>query len=115
MESPYKAAVPSGAVGSDTENPSVAGLGNPKRVSVMRPTKFKKGLYRINAQSTPKTLKMVCDIAARLACVFPTEAAMLAVMVVPIFSPSTMAQAIPNGIHPMLSIMSVIAMVADED
>ena len=58
---------------------------------------------------------MVCDIAARLACVFPTDAAMLAVMVVPIFSPKTIAQAMLNGIQPMLSMMSVIAIVADDD
>ena len=50
-----------------------------------------------------------------MACVLPTEAAMLAVMVVPIFSPSTMAQAMGNGIQPMLSMMSVMAIVADEE
>ena len=54
-------------------------------------------------------------MAARFACVLPMEAAMLAVMVVPIFSPNTMAQAMWNGIQPMLSIMSVMAMVADDD
>ena len=31
------------------------------------------------------------------------------------FSPSTIAQAIPNGIHPMLNMMSVMAMVAEDD
>lgn len=36
-------------------------------------------------------------------------------MVVPMFSPSTMAHAISKGIHPMLSMMRVMAMVADED
>ena len=54
-------------------------------------------------------------MAARFACVFPKDAAMLAVIVVPIFSPSTIAQAISKGIHPMLSMMRVIAIVADDD
>ena len=85
MESPYKAAVPSGEVGPETLNPSAAGLGKPNNFSVTTPTKRRNGLKRINAQSTPNTLKIVCDIAARLACVLPMEAAMLAVMVVPIF------------------------------
>ena len=58
---------------------------------------------------------MVCDMAALLAWVFPTEAAMLAVMVVPIFSPNTIAHAMLNGIQPILSIIRVIAIVADED
>ena len=69
----------------------------------------------MSAHSTPNTLKMVCDMAARLACVLPTDAAILAVMVVPMFSPNTMAQAISKGIQPMLSMMSVMAIVADED
>ena len=42
-------------------------------------------------------------------------AAILAVIVVPIFSPSTIAHAILNGIQPMLSIMRVMAIVADDD
>ena len=54
-------------------------------------------------------------MAARFACVLPTEAAIFAVMVVPIFSPNTIAHAIWNGIQPMLSIMSVIAIVAEDD
>ena len=54
-------------------------------------------------------------MAALLAWVFPTAAAMFAVIVVPMFSPSTMAQAMLNGIQPMLSMMRVIAIVADED
>ena len=64
---------------------------------------------------TPNTLNIVCDIAALFACVFPTAAAIFAVMVVPIFSPRTIAHAIGNGIHPMLSMISVMAMVADDD
>ena len=81
----------------------------------MYPTNFKKGRYRIKAHITPNKLNIVCDIAARFACVFPTDAAMFAVIVVPIFSPSTIAHAISKGIHPMLSMISVIAIVADDD
>ena len=58
---------------------------------------------------------MVWDIAALFAWVFPIDAAIFAVMVVPIFSPNTMAHAMLNGIHPILNIISVIAMVAEED
>ena len=79
------------------------------------PTSPRNGPKKINAQITPKTLNMVCDMAALLAWVFPTEAAMLAVMVVPIFSPNTIAHAMLNGIQPMLSMIRVIAIVADED
>ena len=79
------------------------------------PTNAVNGLNRINAQITPNTLKIVCDIAARLACVLPTAAAIFAVMVVPIFSPNTIAHAMWKGIQPMLSMMSVIAIVAEED
>ena len=79
------------------------------------PTSPRNGLNRINAHITPNTLNIVCDKAARFADGLPTDAAILAVMVVPMFSPRTIAQAIGKGIHPMLSMMSVIAMVADED
>ena len=54
-------------------------------------------------------------MAALFACVLPIDAAMFAVIVVPIFSPRTIAQAIGNGIHPMLSMMRVMAIVADDD
>ena len=54
-------------------------------------------------------------MAARLAWVLPMEAAMFAVMVVPIFSPNTIAHAMLKGIHPMLSMMRVMAIVADDD
>jgi len=87
----------------------------PKIVLVIHPTTERNGLNRIRAHITPNTLNMVCESAARFAEGLPTEAAMLAVMVVPIFSPRTIAQAIGNGIHPMLSIIRVIAIVADDD
>ena len=115
IESPYNAAVASGVFCPLTANPSAAGFGSPKSASMIFPTRARNGLKKINAHITPNTLKIVCDIAALLACVFPTDAAILAVIVVPIFSPSTIAQAISNGMKPMLSMMRVMAIVADED
>ena len=114
MDRPYNTDVPSSDVGLLTTKPSVVGFGRPKS-SIIIPTSPKKGLNRMSAHITPKRLNMVCDMAARFAWVLPTEAAILAVMVVPMFSPNTIAQAILNGIQPMLSIMSVMAIVADED
>ena len=114
IESPYKAAVPSTDVDPLTENPAEAGLGRPHS-SIKYPTNARNGLKSNSAHRTPKRLNIVCDIAARFACVFPTDAAILAVIVVPIFSPNTIAHAISNGIHPMLSMISVIAIVAEED
>ena len=103
-----------GESGLATAKPSAAGLGSPNN-SMILPTSPRNGLKRINAQITPNTLNMVWDIAALLAWVLPMAAAIFAVIVVPIFSPSTIAQAILNGIHPMLSMMRVMAIVADED
>ena len=40
---------------------------------------------------------------------------MFAVIVVPMFSPSTIAHAIWKGMNPMLSMMSVMAIVAEDD
>ena len=114
IERPYNAAVLSGAELGSTTKPSAAGLGSPNN-SMIRPTRARNGRNIINAQITPKRLKIVCDIAARLAWVLPTEAAIFAVMVVPIFSPNTIAHAILNGIQPILSIIRVIAIVADDD
>ena len=114
IDSPYRAATLLSVFGPVTINPSVAGLGKPNS-SMIKPTSNKNGLKSANAQITPHTLNIVCDIAARLACVLPTDAAILAVIVVPIFSPSTIAHAILKGIHPMLSMIRVIAIVADDD
>ena len=114
MERPYKAAVPCDEVASCTIKPGAAGLGRPNN-SIILPTKAKNGWKNISAQTTPNRLNTVCDKAARLAEVLATEAAILAVMVVPIFSPKTIAHAILNGIHPMLSMMRVMAIVAEED
>ena len=46
---------------------------------------------------------------------FAEIAAIFAVMVVPIFSPSTMAAAISKGIHPCVHIINVMATVALDD
>ena len=56
-----------------------------------------------------------CDNAARLAEMFAGMAAMLAVMVVPMFSPSTIAAPSSNGIQPLAHITSVMAIVALDD
>ena len=69
----------------------------------------------MRSQMTPVTLNTVWAIAALLADTFPTAAAMFAVIVVPIFSPSTIAAAISKGIHPKLTITRVRAMVALDD
>ena len=63
-------------------------------------TTERNGFKRIMIQSTPKILNMKWANAALLACTFPTNAAILAVIVVPMFSPNTSAAAISNGIHP---------------
>ena len=82
---------------------------------IVRPTSRRNGTKSASAHITPKTLKSVWAIAARRAFALPTAAAMLAVMVVPIFSPSTIAAPISNGIQPIFTIMSVSAIVADDD
>ena len=114
IESPYNAAVLLVESASFTTKPSAAGFGRPK-ASMMCPTKLKNGLNKIKAHITPNKLKIVCDKAARFAGVLPTDAAMLAVIVVPMFSPSTIAHAMLKGIQPMLNMMRVIAIVADDD
>ena len=75
----------------------------------------KNGRYKHSAHITPKRLKNECANAARFALTLATAAAMLAVIVVPMFSPNTMAAAISNGIQPMLIIIRVSAMVALDD
>ena len=69
----------------------------------------------MSTQITPQMLNIVCDKAARRAFVLAVRPAMLAVMVVPMFSPNTIAAPISNEIQPWLSMMSVIAIVADDD
>ena len=86
-----------------------------KIASVMKPMNFRKNGNRASAQITPNRLKTVWASAARFADVLPTDAAIFAVIVVPMFSPSTIAQAMSKRIHPMLSMIRVSAMVALED
>ena len=52
-------------------------------------TKLIKGRNKISAHVTPNTLMARCAKAARLAEVLAEDATILAVMVVPIFSPKT--------------------------
>ncbi len=54
-------------------------------------------------------------MAALFADAFAGIAAMLAVMVVPMFSPNIIAAAISNGIHPFVHIINVMATVALDD
>ena len=119
IDSPYNAAVcvslcaPSAP--ATTLNVSPEGFGSPNMPAVMKPTSFRKYGKSISAHITPNTLNTVWASAARFAEGFPTAAAMLAVIVVPMFSPSTIAHAMSNLIHPKFSIMIVRAIVALED
>ena len=54
----------------------------------------------MSTQITPQMLNIVCDKAARRAFVLAVRPAMLAVMVVPMFSPNTIAAPISNEIQP---------------
>ena len=76
------------------------------------PTSLRNGLNMISIQITPNTLNSVCARAARFAEVFPTAAAIFAVMVVPMFSPRTIAQASSKSISPEVVRSMVMAMVA---
>ena len=87
----------------------------PNTAEVMAPISLRNQGNVINAQITPNRLNTVWASADLLAEVFPTAAAMFAVMVVPMFSPSTIAQAMSNLIQPMFNMMSVKAIVADDD
>lgn len=72
--------------------------------------------WKINSiQITPNRLKTVCAKAALLAETLAGRAAMLAVMVVPMFSPKTIAAASSKGIHPLAHMIRVIAIVALDD
>ena len=96
------------------EAPATRGLSKPIAMIIFETT-FKNGWNRIRHHRTPNTLNTECPIAALLAETFATEAAMLAVIVVPMFSPRTIAAPISNGIQPLLHITRVRAMVALED
>lgn len=68
-----------------------------------------------STHTTPNTLKRKCAKAALFAVVLATMAARFAVMVVPMFSPSTMDAAISKPIHPLAHMTNVNAIVAEED
>ena len=92
---------------------AVLGSGRPKRVTMLPTSRSHSGKMH-NTQHTPKVLMMVCDTAVRLAAVLPTEAAMLAAMVVPMFSPRIMVAASRNGITPVVIRIMMMAIVAAE-
>ena len=109
IEIPYRRDVSaSGEVRS-----TVSGFENP-RASMTMPTSLRKGLNTISTQRTPNTLNTVWARAALFAEVLPTAAAMLAVIVVPMFSPRTMAQASWKSMSPEVVRSIVIAIVALE-
>ena len=92
----------------------VFGSGRPTEL-IIAPINFRKNGNMHSTQITPNTLKTVCAIAALFAVVLPTEAAMFAAMVVPIFSPKIMAAASLKGITPVVMRSMMMAMVAAED
>ena len=81
----------------------------------MDPTRRRNGWNRQNTQHTPKTLNSMWARAVRFAETLATEAAILEVMVVPMFSPRTIAAAISKGIYPLATRTMVMAIVAAED
>src|SRR5699024_2551808 len=83
-----------------------------KKGSTTQLTNCMKGWKIINTQMTPNTLNTKWANAARLAWVLAVSAARLAVMVVPIFSPSTSAAPSSRLIQPLAHMINVIAMVA---
>ena len=101
MDNPYSAAVcesdcmtfPCASCATSILNASSAGLGSPKIEAVIHPMSLRNQGKVMSAHTTPNTLKTVCAKAARLAEVLPTAAAILAVIVVPMFSPNTIAHA----------------------
>ena len=69
----------------------------------------------MSIQITPIILNMVCTRAALLAFTLAPIDAKNAVIVVPIFSPKTMAAAVGKVIQPIEAIVMVIAIAALED
>ena len=107
IDIPYRREVSApGAVRS-----TVKGLEKPM-ASITMPTRVRNGLKMISIQMTPNTLNTVWARAVLFADVFPTVAAMLAVIVVPMFSPSTMAHASGKSISPDVVRSMVMAIVA---
>jgi len=82
--------------------------------SIIQSTIERKGSNILNTHITPNTLNKRCAIAALRACVLAVSAARLAVMVVPMFSPSTSAAPSSKLIHPLAHIINVMAIVAAE-
>ena len=81
----------------------------------MCPRNPRNGLKRMKTQVTPKRLKRRWARAVLFALTLATEAAMFEVIVVPMFSPSTIAAAMVKGMYPWATRTMVIAIVAAED
>ena len=79
---------------------------------MMMQISFTIGANTQSTQITPTILKIVCARAALFAEVFATAAAMFAVIVVPMFSPRTIATASLKSMRPEAARSIVIAIVA---
>ncbi len=102
--------------GDNEEIKSVIPVGLVAQIfSVKLATILVKNLNIRSIHITPKTLNMRWANAARFADMFAEKAAMLAVMVVPMFSPIIIAAADSNPIQPREHMMSVMATVALDD
>ena len=75
----------------------------------------RNGLSRHSTQNTPNVLIMKCENAVRLAETLAPNAAMFDVMVVPMFSPSTMMIPSSSGMAPVAQMVMVMAMMAADD
>ena len=82
---------------------------------VIEHTIDRNGVNKQRTQQTPTVLIMKWENAVLLADTLVPDAAIIDVMVVPMFSPSTMK--IPNstGMAPVAQIVIVMAMIAAED
>ena len=69
----------------------------------------------ISTKITPTVFMMVCEMAVRLAATLPTEAAILAAKVAPMFPPIMMAVASLKSNIPVVMSVMVMAMVAADD
>ena len=75
----------------------------------------RNGLSRKIIQTTPTVLIMKCEKAVRRAETLARKAAIFDVMVVPIFSPSTMSTPSSTGMIPAMQTAMVTAMMAADD
>ena len=98
---------------NDTKEPSPLSV-MPIQFSTIHVTALVNGVNKQRTQITPNTLNTKWARAARRDWVLPVMAARLAVIVVPMFSPSTSAAPSSKLIQPLAHMIRVIAMVAAE-